>query len=118
MSADNTILILGTLRRDGQPGYEYRVDNVQAAENVYDPIDPDYPSKENAVLVRDTVLYWFARAPVFFDELAAMKYAKKIERKQDIVEYGVKLCLFSVYFPASDAKRARRKLYSFRHRGN
>ncbi len=116
MSADNTLLILATLRRDGLPGFEYRVAHVQAAGNITGPMEPDYPSAQHPVLHHETVLRAYAQAPLFFDETSARKYANRMEQRIiadcGIVEYGVKLHQTNVYFPATDAKKARRQRFA------
>ena len=51
MSADNTVVILVTRRRDGRVGQEYRVAHCQAIENLW--FSPDYPSEARPEVNRE-----------------------------------------------------------------
>ena len=62
MSADNTVLVLITRGKNGSEK-EYRVAEVQAAENM--TWEADYPSPENPRLRREWVLDIFNDARVF-----------------------------------------------------
>lgn len=108
MSADNTIGILITRRRDGNAGNEYRVAHVQSIENMeYEPLD--YPSVDHPLLNREWVRRLFGKSPVFLDLEDAFRLAKRLEKEAEYVEYGIRLLDFNqLYFPASDRKRQRR----------
>jgi hypothetical protein len=107
MSADNTIGILVTRRRDGQHGLEFRVAHAKAIETIEE--DSDYPSKDSAVFNRERVRALFMSSPVFFSIEEAFLLAWKLEEKIGYVEYGIRKLDYSrVYFPASNRKRKRR----------
>lgn len=109
MSADNTIVVLGTKRKDGQPGMEYRVAEIQAAENL--TYQPDYPPTK-PVLNRWHLLIIFNGKRVILDKLEALETAQKLEKESGYVEYGISFWEYpEVFFPATDAKRRRRAKY-------
>lgn len=106
MSADNTIGILITRRRDGDEGQEYRVAHVQAIDNLW--YKPDYPSVAQPVLNRHHTLLQFADASVFKEAEAAMYAAMCLEQDVGYVEYGIRLLNYTaIYFPAPNRKRPR-----------
>jgi hypothetical protein len=107
MSADNTIGILITRRRDGQEGNEYRVAHVQAVENI--EMNPDYPSADHPVLHRENVRRLVGRSSFFYSIEEANRTAELMEGCAGFVEHGIRVLDFaSVFFPASDRKRRQR----------
>ncbi len=104
MSADNTIAILVTRRRDGKPGSEFRVAHVMAVDNNWNQPDYPYPSKDHrAVFNREMVRANFSNSEVFYTKEEALKSAQELEKKIEIVEYGIRWFDFSaISFPASD----------------
>lgn len=60
MSADNTVLVLRTPKRIGR-GFEFRVAEVQAAENIH---QPDGDTRERWLVER------FAASPIFGEDKA------------------------------------------------
>jgi hypothetical protein len=108
MSTDNTIAILATRRRDGQPGLEFRVAEVMAIENIWH--QPDYPSVDRPVLNREMVRGNFRKSNVFYNEEDARSAAKEMEKTIEFVEYGIKYFEFAnTFFPASDSMVRRRR---------
>lgn len=108
MSADNTIGILITRRRDGQKGQEYRVAHAQAIENI--EYQPDYPSAAHPVLNREYARSLFGSSKMFLNKDDAYREATRLYDAVGDVEYGIReLDYAAVYFPASDRKRKRRQ---------
>lgn len=109
MSADNTIGILATARRDGRKGLEYRVCHRQVIENI--EYEADYPPR-NPVLNREEVLYTWGKSQVFTKYEDAQRAAWKLEADAGHVEYGVVDFAYpDIFFPASDGKLRRRARY-------
>ncbi len=106
MSADNTILVLGTRRPETKNEMEYRVAIVQG-EDLF--VRPDYPSPTNAAFSREDACRIFAGVRVFYDRGAAMMEAARLHDMAVYVEYGIKLYDYpGVFFPASEGRRRQR----------
>lgn len=106
MSADTTVLVVRTERRDGREGYEYRVRCVQNAEDLVDV--PDYPSRR-PVVSRWFLLRNFADATVYYDGNLAQAEARRIEREMGFgLEYGIRWHRFNgVHFPHESIARSQ-----------
>lgn len=116
MSSDNGIYILKTRKANGLHGpdptkdvYEWRVADLQAIENLEEPPQfydatnntwTDLPSDEPELCPscgQHLIESWqivnarqmFAKAPVFDNEIEAVKYAMKLEKETDVLEYGI-----------------------------
>lgn len=92
MSSDNGIYILRTLRTrrikgacsiKSEPHYVYRVAHAQAIDN-FDWYEQNQPY--NLGFYMQTI---WGSSEVFESRNAALRYAHSIERRYDILEYGV-----------------------------
>lgn len=106
MSADNTVVVLMTRRRDRRPGTEFRVAYLQAAERLVEA--PDYPSMVNPKLNRGEVRRYFAESDIFFEMERAFDHAQELEKQYVYVEYGIRFLDYrNLFFPAGDRPRQR-----------
>ena len=85
MSADNGIYVLRTPTDDG---YEYRVQHLQAIDNLeWDRGDEAY-SDDPAIWIENARAMWRG-CHAFTREGEALEYAAELLRQQPICEYGI-----------------------------
>lgn len=95
MSADNTIVVLGTKRtfiQEGNVYYNhgpehmvYRVAHVQAWDNF------DYYQREQHYNLGAYLIDTFGESKVFLDKQEALTYAYELESSIGYVEYGIQV---------------------------
>jgi hypothetical protein len=85
MSADNGVYILRTPTDDG---YEYRVSELGAVENVYWDNERSNFSRSEDVAITNARQMWKGCSP-FTKEGEALEYAAEILRQLPICEYGI-----------------------------
>jgi len=111
MSADNTIAILKTPRKDG--GFEYRVAHAQAIDNLwYAPVeweDQNYCKDGNP----KEIVRYFGDCEVFLDAKAASEKAKQLYDDCMYVEYGIQEYSFPKTFEIYQEMAALMPKYSW-----
>jgi hypothetical protein len=109
MSADNGIYILRTKLRsnEGFEGYEYRVTEAQAIENIY------YYAEGTKLREAELVRY-FGRSEVFLGKVDALVFARdkaeELEKNNYPLEYGVSVIKWDKPFPEMTIEEAKRIL--------
>ena len=86
MSADNGIYILSTPTKSG--GREYRVQHLQAVENVEWDEATGFPTTDTKVRIKNAREMW-KKAVIFYQESAALQTAAMMLRETMICEYGI-----------------------------
>lgn len=102
MSADNTIVVLGTKRTFTQEGniyynhkpehMVYRVGHVGAWDNF------DYYQRKQPYNLGAYLLDIFGKSKVFLDKQEALAYAYELESSIGYVEYGIQVEEMDLFF--------------------
>ena len=106
--------ILTTMRRDGQPGCEYRVACSQEFWMIKKR--PDYPSFLGACLNREATVRIFGDHPVHFNLDKAREVANYVLQKNPDADKNI--CTFyfpKIIFPASGRQLRSRDWHRRRH---